>query len=120
MNPSDFFYQVPDDTWDMREEFNSKLANQLRRETLEESTDLEAAHALAVRTLKAVLRRLGISFDPPFNDFEGWHGYWSAQGMTHGGSWALRRGYVNDLLTPVLASIEELENTLSDSAGFGR
>ncbi|MFJ1958265.1 hypothetical protein ACIOGT_34375 [Streptomyces microflavus] len=145
MRPSDFFIQIPDANWTMRDELDSKLATQLRQGTLEDHTDLEAGHALArlvkaelttygtnqadaklndeesalaLRTLKTVLRRLGVPFDPPFNDFEGWHGYWSAQGMTHGGSWAMRRGYINGLFTPVLARLEELEDEASDSTGF--
>ncbi|HEV3170374.1 MAG TPA: hypothetical protein VGZ32_08550 [Actinocrinis sp.] len=144
MRPSNFFYEVPDANWNMRDEFNSKLANQLRAGTLKDHTDLEAGYALArlvkseltaygtdqsqklndeesalaIRTLRAVLRRLDVSFDPPFNDFDGWHGYWSEQGMTHGGSWAVRRGYVNSLFTPVLTKLEELEDAVSGPPGF--
>ncbi|MEV5614438.1 hypothetical protein [Streptomyces bacillaris] len=144
MKPSDFFIQIPDANWDMRDEFDSKLAQQLRQGELEERTDLEAGYALArlmkseltaygtdqsqklsddesalaMRVLKAVLRRLGVTFDPPFNDFDGWHGYWSAQGMTHGGSWAMRRGYVNDLFTPLLAKLDEMEDSEAGVRGF--
>lgn len=145
MKPSDFFIQIPDDNWNMHDEFDSKLAQQLRQGELQDHSDLEAGYALvrlmkseltaygtdqsqkkltdedsalAIRALKAVLRRLDVPFDPPFNDFDGWHGYWSAQGMTHGGSWALRRGYINELFTPVLAKLEELEDSASDTLGF--
>ncbi|MFF5363163.1 hypothetical protein ACFY4I_27855 [Streptomyces scabiei] len=144
MKPSDFFIQIPDANWNMHDEFDSKLAQQLRQGELEGRTDLEAAHALtrlmkseltaygtdqsqklsddesalAMRVLKTVLRRLGVAFDPPFNDFDGWHGYWSAQGMTHGGSWAMRRGYINELFTPLLARLEETEDSEADSSGF--
>lgn len=144
MKPSEFFIQIPDDNWNMHDEFDSKLAQQLRQGELEDHSDLEAGHALArlmkseltaratdesqkltdeesalaLRTLKAVMRRLDVPFDPPFNDFDGWYGYWSAQGMTHGGSWAMRRGYINELFTPVLARLEELEDSASDSLGF--
>ncbi|WP_055544287.1 hypothetical protein [Streptomyces kanamyceticus] len=145
MKPSDFFIQIPDENWNMHDEFDSKLAQQLRQGELEDYSDLEAGYALtrlmkseltaygtdqsqkkltdedsalAIRSLKAVLRRLDVPFDPPFNDFDGWHGYWSAQGMTHGGSWALRRGYINELFTPVLAKLEELEDSATDTLGF--
>lgn len=144
MQPSDFFIRIADDNWNLRDEFKAEHAIQLRQAELEDHTDLEAGYALArlmkseltaygtdqsqklndeesalaMRALKAVMRRLDVPFDPPFSDFEGWHGYWSAQGMTHGGSWALRRGYVNELFTPVLARLEELEDAASDSVGF--
>jgi very-short-patch-repair endonuclease len=144
MEPSDFFIQIPDSGWTMRDEFNSKLAQQLRQGELEDHSDLAAGYvlarlmkseltaygtdqsqklgdeesALALRTLKAVMRRLDVPLDLPFSDFDGWHGYWSAQGMTHDGSWAMRRGYINELFTPVLAKLEELEDSASDTLGF--
>ncbi|MEU1273493.1 hypothetical protein [Streptomyces sp. NPDC005799] len=144
MKPSDFFIQIPDANWVMHDEFDSKLVEQLRQGELESHTDLEAGYALArlikseltaygtdqsqklsgdesalaMRVLKAVLRRLDVTFDPPFNDFDGWHGYWSAQGMTHGGSWAMRRGYINELFTPLLANLEEMEDSEANFPGF--
>ncbi|WP_406391376.1 endonuclease domain-containing protein [Streptomyces sp. NBC_00882] len=144
MKPSDFFIRIPDENWKMHDEFDSKLAQRLRQGELEERTDLEAGYALArlmkseltaygtdqsqklnddesalaMRVLKAVMRRLGVTFDPPFNDFDGWHGYWSAQGMTHGGSWAMRRGYINELFTPLLAKLEEMEDSETEVRGF--
>ncbi|MGW4107498.1 hypothetical protein, partial [Streptomyces sp. NPDC004976] len=60
-----------------------------------------------LRSLKAVLRRLGITFNPPFRDFRSFHGYWSRNDM--GGSWAARRGYLSELFTPVWEKLDELE-----------
>jgi very-short-patch-repair endonuclease len=145
MKPSDFFIEIPDDNWNMHDEFNAKMADQLRTGKLSGHSDMDAGYALArlmktefttygtnqsdvkctnddsalaMRALKAVLRRLSVPFEPPFNDFEGWFGYWSAEGMTHSGSWALRRGYINELFTPVLTRLEELEDAGSGPAGF--
>lgn len=63
--------------------------------------------SVLLRSLKAVLRRLGVMFDPPFRDFKGFHGYWSGNGM--GGSWAARRGYLNALFSPVLSRLDEVD-----------
>jgi very-short-patch-repair endonuclease len=144
MIPGDFFVQVEDDYGERLAIFNHDLLERLKKGEVRGYSDLDAAHALArlmkseltifatdgdqrldneqssiaLRVLKAVLHRLGVVFKPPFDDFEGWHGYWSAQGMTHGGSWAIRRGYINDLFAPVLARLDELEFGKSDTGGF--
>ena len=60
-----------------------------------------------LRALRAVLKRVGIEFNPPFRDFKGFHGYWSSHEMA--GSWAARRGYLNDLFSPVYSRLDELE-----------
>ena len=50
---------------------------------------------LLIRTLKAVLDRLGIdTFDPPFRDFETFHKYWRANDGY--GSWQARRDMLDD------------------------
>lgn len=67
----------------------------------------DAEMVAVVRSLRAVLGRLKIPFDPPFRDFKGFHGYWSKEGM--GGSWAARRGYLSDLFTPILSQIERID-----------
>ncbi|TXS12840.1 hypothetical protein [Streptomyces sp. wa22] len=74
--------------------------------------------AAAVRSLKTILRRLGIPFNPPFRDFRGFHGYWSAQGMGGGGGWAARRGYLNKLFSPVWLALDELEASEDEGVGF--
>lgn len=144
MVPGDFFVAVEDDCGARLAVLNYDLLERLKKGGVRDHDDLEAARALArlmkseltifatdgdqrldneqsslaLRVLKSVLHRLGVSFKPPFDDFEGWHGYWSAQGMTHGGSWAIRRGYINDLFAPVLARLDELEFEKSDPGGF--
>ncbi|MFL3870299.1 hypothetical protein LT966_27290 [Streptomyces griseobrunneus] len=74
--------------------------------------------AAAVRSLKAILCRLGIPFNPPFRDFRGFHGYWSAQGMGGGGGWAARRGYLITLFSPVWLALDELESAEGEGLGF--
>ncbi len=64
--------------------------------------------ATVLRTLRAILKRLGTPFDPPFRDYRGFHGYWSAEGM--GGSWAARRGYLSSLFDPVLSALDDVDD----------
>jgi hypothetical protein len=113
--------------------FNLDLVERLRLGTQEGICDVDAAYSLTqlahgelesfgtdggqklddeqmsvlLRSLKAVLRRLDIVFDPPFRDFRGFHGYWSRNGMS--GSWAARRGYLNELFSPVLSKLDEVD-----------
>ncbi|EMF29732.1 hypothetical protein ACFZAG_27295 [Streptomyces sp. NPDC012403] len=72
--------------------------------------------AEALRSLKAVLRRLGIPFSPPFRDFRSFQGYWSRNDM--GGSWAARRGYLNELFSPIWASLDELDAAGAEASGI--
>jgi hypothetical protein len=64
MRPSDFFIQIPDANWTMRDEFDSKLSTQLRQGTLEDHTDLEAGYALA-KLVKAELTTYGTNQSIP-------------------------------------------------------
>lgn len=123
-------------------EFEMKFVERLRHAPLEGTEDREAAEGLAllvhseleqcgtsrqqrlddteiaaaIRSLKGVLRRLGIGFDPPFRDFRGFQGYWSGEGMSGGGGWAARRGYVNKLFAAVWTGLDEFDK---DSASHG-
>ncbi|MGQ4484340.1 hypothetical protein ACN6LM_002669 [Streptomyces sp. SAS_281] len=125
-------------------EFEIELVERLRRGALEGTSDCDAADGLAtlvhtelehcgtdsghrldeeeiaaaIRCLKAILRRLGIPFNPPFRDFRGFHGYWSAQGMSGGGGWAARRGYLNTLFSPVWLALDELDVAEAEAHGF--
>ena len=123
--------------------FNLDLVERLRLETQEGIRDVDAAYSLTqlahgelksfgtdggqklddeqmsvvLRSLKAVLRRLGIVFDPPFRDFKGFHGYWSGNGMS--GSWAARRGYLNELFSPVLSKLDEVDTAAGPTSICG-
>ncbi|MFI6401476.1 hypothetical protein [Streptomyces sp. NPDC050548] len=128
------------DPWNVQarisEVFNAELVNKLRQGPVDQVDDLEAAYALTqlaseeleaygtdssnklddeqssllLRTLRVLLKRQDIEFSPPFRNFTGFRGYWSSQGMSGGGGWAARRGYVNELFTPILGKLEELED----------
>ncbi|MDI1463377.1 hypothetical protein QEZ54_20560 [Catellatospora sp. KI3] len=128
--------------WSVPHAFDTDLVEHLRQASADGVSDVDAAYALAqlgqqeltaygtdggerlsndemsllLRSLRSVLRRLGIQFDPPFRDFQGFRGYWSANNMSGGGGWGARRGYVNALFTPVLSSLEVLEDASVRSA----
>jgi hypothetical protein len=58
-----------------------------------------------------------VPFDPPFRDFKGFHGYWSREGMSGGGGWGARRGYLSGLFSPVFSRLDDLadERAAGDS-----
>jgi very-short-patch-repair endonuclease len=126
-------WEMNGDPWSTVRVFDSELVSRLQRGRLDDARDVDAAYGLAqlahreleacgtsgdqeltddelsllLRSLKAVLRRLGISFDPPFHDFRGFRGYWNAHDMS--GSWAARRGYLNGLFAPVLSQLDAID-----------
>jgi hypothetical protein len=64
--------------------------------------------SIVLRALRAVLKRLGVEFDPPFRDFVRFRDYWIGQRMD--GSYAARRNYLNDLFDSVFSQLEQLED----------
>ncbi len=103
----------------------------LRNAALDDVSDLDAAYELArialndleafgtggsetlddqeaavlLRSLRAVLKRLGVAFDLPFRDFKSFKRYWTDQGMS--GSYDARRRYINSVFGPVLSQLDE-------------
>jgi very-short-patch-repair endonuclease len=128
----------------MRTALNVALIDQLRQRPHESVDDLEAAYALTqlahdellaygtgggerlddqelasvLRAIRAVLKRQGVDFDPPFRDFKGFHGYWSGHGMSGTDGWGARRGCLNDLFNPVFLRLEQLEDERAAHEGF--
>jgi len=128
-----------DDFWideDEGERLNIPLLQDLRRAPTRQYPDLEAAIALArllhdqfekygtdssqqitdpgsreaMRTLVALADRLGVAFNPPFRDLPGFRGYWGSHGGY--GSWAARRGMVQELFDPLHEALERLEEDM--------
>lgn len=121
---------------------DAELIDQLRAGPLKSAGDVDAAYALAqlaheelvtygtgggerlgdeemasvLRCLRSVLKRNHLDFDPPFRDFKGFHGYWSSHGMSGGGGWAARRGYLSDLFGPVFSGLEKLDGTAAEGS----
>jgi hypothetical protein len=73
--------------------------------------------SIVLRALRAVLRRLGVEFDPPFRDFARFRDYWILQGMD--GSYAARRNYLNELFDPVITKLEQLEDEQASTSVRG-
>jgi hypothetical protein len=63
---------------------------------------------LALRALRAVLRRLGVAHDIPWTDFTSFRSYWLAHDGY--GSWAARRQMVGETFDPILARLYDLED----------
>jgi hypothetical protein len=123
--------------------FNAELVEKLRVAPQEDVTDLDGAYAMAqlandeliaygtggsnrlddedisvvLRSLRAILKRSGVRLDPPFRDFQGFHTYWVAHDMSN--SYAARRGYLNELFSPVFSRLQELEDEQAAGAVGG-
>jgi hypothetical protein len=123
--------------------FKYDLVNSLRASAQPEYDDLEVALGLAeladqelqsygtsggetlndlqitltLRALKAVLKRLGVDFDPPWRDFTTFRTYWLKKGAK--GSYQARRDIVNEFFEPLHATLlamedDALESTLAE------
>lgn len=68
--------------------------------------------AIAIRTVEAVTRRLGILLELPFRNFTTFRSYW----LRHDGygSWQARRDILESLLDPARRELETLESRLAD------
>lgn len=71
--------------------------------------DVESREVL--RSLRAVLRRQGVEFDPQWSDFPSFRTYWNAHEGR--GSWQARRDMLADLFDPVLAALETAQDRAS-------
>ncbi|CAL9592145.1 hypothetical protein SUDANB105_05245 [Streptomyces sp. enrichment culture] len=69
--------------------------------------------AVVLRTLRAVLQRLGVSLTLPFRDFKSFKAYWRDRGMS--GSYAARQNYISSVFGPVLARLDEYHPHLRQS-----
>jgi hypothetical protein len=124
--------------------FDTGLVDRLRKEPQPNLDDIEAAYALtqlahdeltaygtdgnvrlsneeiasALRAIRAILKRRGVVFDPPFRDFQGFHGYWSKHDMGGAGGWAARRGYLNELFSPIFSQLDHLDDERSANANL--
>jgi len=65
---------------------------------------------VCLRAIRSILGRSDLGeLDLPFRDFSGFGDWWRKEGMVGGGSWAIRRGYIQDQFQPLLEKIEDKE-----------
>lgn len=65
---------------------------------------------LLIRAGKVVVARIGLEFPKlPFRNYDSFKDYWMSEGMSGGGSWSVRRGFVSSLFQPLEAAIDEIE-----------
>lgn len=137
MRIDDFFQESPDtgNPWDSQEtELNAELLTQLAQGTAHDPNPLETALSLtrlvraeyesygtekahlrtdedearaALKTLRMVLKRRGIVFNPPWRDFSSFQSHWHAEGAR--GSWQARRDIIEKVFRPIQDQLEEAE-----------
>ena len=73
----------------------------------------EEGSRLGLRALRAVTKRLAVSFDPPFADFSRFRSYWMREGAS--GSWQARREILDGLFEPLHATLDLRESQSIES-----
>ncbi|MEV5751696.1 hypothetical protein AB0L00_28080 [Actinoallomurus sp. NPDC052308] len=133
MTPNDFFTSSGFETV-----FRSALVDRLRKSGVDEVDDLDAAYALTrlvveelrsygyggtvrlthdefaltLRALRAVMLRIGISFQPPYRDFEGFADHWDRSGIGSRNTTQhirARNAYLEKMFGPLLTQLEARE-----------
>jgi hypothetical protein len=125
---SDDFFTTTDDTWGgTSRTLDTTLLGSITQGTIAEYPDIEVAVALArlahdeyqefgtsghqeaseagsrsvLTALRAVTRRLGLAFDPPFSDFARFRTYWISEGAAGSGGWQARRVILDGVFEPL-------------------
>ncbi|SRR6266487_3332258 len=146
MKPSDFFTEADFPALGgTRRVFDAELVDSFRLRPREDISDLDAAYGLTrlardelvaygtdgsnklddeqisvvLRTVRAILRRLGINFNPPFRDFTIFRDYWIHEGMSGHGGWSARRVYLEFLFEPAFSRLEQLEDEQASTSVRG-
>ena len=66
---------------------------------------------MVLRLIKVVLKRNDLpELSLPFRDFSGFGDYWRKEGMSGGGSWSIRRGFIQDIFNPIIDEIEDKQD----------
>lgn len=136
---ADFFTISSSDPWGDKKAFDQETVRLLKQAPLSLFPDTEAAIALldvvhddlhsygtgggerlddaemelAISALKAVTRRIGVSFELPFRNFTTFRTYWLRNNAS--GSWAARREILADLFEPCRAKLVALEERSLDA-----
>lgn len=145
MIPQDFFTQTPDPVWGgTTETFNADLVGMLRVGPIEGLTDFKAAAALAglvhdeltafgtgggqkltddqmaaaLAALRAVAKRLGVDFEPPYRNFTAFRSYWIRRGAAGSGGYQARRDLLDELFEPLHAQLTRIEEQALDSLAY--
>lgn len=135
MRENDFFEEAEaSDVWARQQEaLNTDLIERVHAGPLQSATDVEIAVPLArlvhdeyqnrgtennprisvhesravMAALRAVLKRLGLDFRPPFYDFDGFYSYWKNNNGSN--SWQARRQMLSELFDPLHEQLADLE-----------
>ncbi|THJ64581.1 hypothetical protein E8P82_14690 [Arthrobacter echini] len=135
MRDNDFFDEAKTaDVWAVRQDtLNTDLIERIHAGPVETATDVELAVPLArlvhdeyrnrgtennprisvhesravMAALRAVLKRLGVDFKPPFSDFDGFYTYWKNNNGSN--SWQARRQMLSELFDPLHEQLADLE-----------
>lgn len=68
---------------------------------------------IVLRASKIIAKRNNLT-EPvlPFRDFSGFGDYWRKEGMSGGGSWSVRRNFIQGIFNPIIDAIEERQDEI--------
>lgn len=140
MRESELWVEEPTDPLDpwgrIRRSVNIELLQNLARGPITGDDDLESAMSLArlvrgaytsfgtdgtanvgddesriiLRALKKMLKRHGLTFDPPWHDYNSFKSHWVSVGASGSGGWQARRTIIGQHLDPIIEALENAED----------
>ena len=145
MIQQDFFTTDTDPVWGgPTETFNTDLVGRLRAGPIEGRTDVEAAKVLAelvhdeliafgtsggekltdeemaaaLVALRAVTKRLGAEFNPPYRNFTTFRTFWQRRGASGNGGYQARRDLLEELFGPLHSQLARIEKQAFEALVF--
>lgn len=140
---SELWIEEPSDPLDpwgkIRRSVNIDLIKNLARGPIAGDDDLESAMSLArlvrgaytsfgtdgtanvepeesriiLRALKMMLERRGLTFDPPWRDYDSFKSHWVSVGASGSGGWQARRDIIGQHFAPIIEALEKPRMTKS-------
>lgn len=75
------------------------------------SADVEPEESrIILRALTMVLERRGITFEPPWRDYDSFKSHWVSLGATNAGGWQARRDIIGQYFDPIIEALEKAED----------
>ena len=65
---------------------------------------------IILRSLKQVLKRHGLTFNPPWRDYDSFRSHWISVGASGYGGWQARRAIIGQHLDPIIEALEKAED----------
>lgn len=65
---------------------------------------------IILRALRMMLERRGLTFDPPWRDYDSFKSHWVSVGASGSGGWQARRDIIGQHFAPIIEALEKAED----------